>query len=134
VGTADRRYDLQETVNTSGDIGVIVGKAGGGHGHITIVVPESASLWSVAIAECGGDGDSIRLRVAGGRESNFGFGAFDDRGCPVSTRRALPRFIITFQSGLDTGLGYWSHRGAGTGPVCRSRFAPVGFRGGHLRI
>ena len=33
---------LQQIVNTTGDIGVIVGKKAVGHGHITIVVPESA--------------------------------------------------------------------------------------------
>ena len=87
---------LQETVNTSGDIGVIVGKKAVGHGHITIVVPESAS-----------GGGSVAMRNAAGMvinplqsqagATNFGFGHSTIGGLPWFTTGGHVSAFYTFQ-------------------------------------
>jgi hypothetical protein len=77
---------LQEAVNSTGDIGVIVGKKPGSHGHITIIVPEQAATPAgvfQAIRDAAGKVINPLQSQAGAR--NFEFGNSTIGGLPWFT-------------------------------------------------
>jgi hypothetical protein len=66
---------LQEAVNSTGDIGVIVGKKPGSHGHITIIVPEQAATPAgvfQAVRDTAGKVVNPLQSQAGARNFEFG--------------------------------------------------------------
>ncbi|HWK03296.1 MAG TPA: hypothetical protein VNS58_06675 [Puia sp.] len=74
---------LQESVNSTGDIGVLVGKKAVGHGHITIVVPEQtpepAGIFSAVRNSAGKVINPLQSQAGA---TNFEFGHTSIGGLP----------------------------------------------------
>jgi hypothetical protein len=76
---------LQQFVNTTGDVGVLVGKKAVGHGHITIVVPESAVVPAGSITAVRNAGKVTNPLQSQAGSTNFEFGHSTIGGLPWFT-------------------------------------------------
>lgn len=76
---------LQQMVNTTGDVGVIVGKKAAGHGHITIVVPETAVGPGTMVTATRIAGKVINPLQSQAGATNFEFGHSTIGGLPWFT-------------------------------------------------
>lgn len=97
----DDLTQLQEAVNGTGDIGVIVGKKAGGHGHITVVVPEqSCPQPELFHAVRDGDGNVTNPLQTQAGAKNFEYGNSTIGGKPWFTQGHVSAFYVVNKIGV----------------------------------